>query len=76
MKDHLSPKYLAAHATAFEELPPWDRAFFVFPDYRHRPGYFQSFQAAWRQPPRTQAFFASEFFHHLLAYEKKEAIHA
>ena len=76
MKDHLSPKYLAAHATAFEAIPQWDRAFFVFPDYRHRPGYFPSFQAVWRQPPRTQAFFANEFFHYLRAYEKKEAIYA
>ena len=61
MKDVEKPVRFAQDLLPFKPVPPWDRAFFLFPDHRRRPGYLQAFRTHWRGAARTEALFAEDF---------------
>jgi transcriptional regulator with XRE-family HTH domain len=64
VKDWANPYRLAANVKAFRTTPPWDRAFFVFPD-RHkavRRNYVEAFRNSCPYvDERTGAMFVSDF---------------
>lgn len=70
MKDHYNARRLAEQATMFELIPEWQQAFYVFPEHRRHPGYFQTFLSLWNRPPKTQAFFVNDFLNYLREHER------
>jgi hypothetical protein len=49
VKDHRRAAALAINLTPFRPYPEWERAFYVFPDYRADANYLQEFRNHWRQ---------------------------
>ncbi len=49
LKDHVSPVRLAIalHDRTFRFWPEWDKAFYLFPDYRADEGYLREFENYW-----------------------------
>lgn len=61
MKDIEKPAGFARDLLPFRSLPQWDRAFFLFPEHRRRPGYLQTFRTHWRGAAHTEALFVEDF---------------
>lgn len=65
VKDWANPFLLARKTKEFAATPPWDKAFFVFPDIRRqqRPDYVRAFSAYYKSSPgkEIRAWFARDF---------------
>lgn len=63
VKDWTNPFRLARQAGALRQKPPWDQAFYVFPDERkqQRSDYRRAFENQWQRPPKTKALMRREF---------------
>jgi hypothetical protein len=47
MKDQANARELAWSLKPFKQFPAWDKAFYIFPDYRYKGKYKKVFQAIW-----------------------------
>lgn len=72
LKDHQSPTRLANSVRGFRSVPQWDKAFFVFPDHRRRPGYLRTFLSLWQKPKDQdiEVLFLSDFLQKIEEHER------
>jgi len=47
MKDQANARELACSLKPFKQFPAWNKAFYIFPDYRYKGKYKKVFQAVW-----------------------------
>lgn len=47
MKDQANPRELAWSLKPFKQFPAWNKAFYIFPDYRYKGKYKKVFKAVW-----------------------------
>lgn len=63
LKDHKHPARLARKLPPFARYPHWERAFYVFPDYRASISYLEAFSSCWRAEPNVEYLKLSAFIH-------------
>lgn len=65
MKDVFNPRNLAKSENkkekSFSTVLPWEKAFFVFPKYRRKPGYLETFKQTWKGQENCDALFDDDF---------------
>ncbi|MEH1945332.1 MAG: hypothetical protein V7L01_34670 [Nostoc sp.] len=48
-KDYSSPRHIALELKPFKQSPYWDKAFYIFPDYRNTTRYNKIFYSIWQE---------------------------
>lgn len=65
MKDVFNPRKLAMSENkkqkSFSTELPWEKAFFVFPKHRRKPGYLETFKQTWKGQENCDALFDDNF---------------
>ncbi|KYQ87954.1 MULTISPECIES: hypothetical protein [Thermoactinomyces] len=65
MKDIFNPRNLARienrKEKSFSTVLLWEKAFFVFPTYRRKPGYLEVFKQTWKGQENCDAIFVDDF---------------
>lgn len=61
VKDYRRAAGLAVRLERFNYIPAWDRAFYVFPDYRAKPAYLNEFKNYWKAEKDVAFMRCSDF---------------